>query len=143
MGVTVNSSDAAWISGATYRQIDVWDRGGIVPATVAANGSGSRRRYGRDSLINLTVAVRLRSVGFELPSVKEVLAVLAQMPDDADTLRLAAGPSVDLIVDLADIRAAVDAALADLPAEPAQPPAATARHRTGFQRRLVPSAGRH
>ena len=140
MGVTVNSSDAAWISGATYRQIDVWDRGGIVPATVAANGSGSRRRYGRDSLLKLTVAVRLRSVGLELPSVREVLAVLSEMSDDADTLRLAAGRSVDLIVDLADIRSAVDAALADVPVEPL---AAAASHRTGIRRRLAPAAGRH
>lgn len=41
----ISTRDAARISGATFRQLDYWERTGVLTASVPAKGSGSRRYY--------------------------------------------------------------------------------------------------
>jgi hypothetical protein len=50
------SLDAAKIVGITYRQLDYWDRiGGAGPTISGAYGSGSRRRYAAEDLVELGI----------------------------------------------------------------------------------------
>ncbi len=61
------------IIGITYRQLDHWARTGLVnPTARQAEGSGSRRRYSYNDLLELKLVKRLRDEGISLQRVREV-----------------------------------------------------------------------
>lgn len=47
------------MTGATYRQVDLWARAGIVTPTVPANGHGTRRRWSADDVARVAVVVEV------------------------------------------------------------------------------------
>ncbi len=64
---------AAKIAGISYRQLDHWDTEGIVhPSMSQAEGSGSRRRYRYDDLVELRIVKRLRESGVPLRKIRSI-----------------------------------------------------------------------
>jgi len=68
---------AAAIVGITYRQLDYWARTDLIrPSLTDAAGSGSRRRYSYQDLLELRVIKTLLDAGIKLESVREVFRYL-------------------------------------------------------------------
>lgn len=60
----------AELVGISYRQLDHWARQGLIKPSVAqASGSGSRRRYSYNDLVELKIAKRMRDQGISLKSI--------------------------------------------------------------------------
>ena len=65
------------IVGITYRQLDYWTRTKLVTSTAqVAEGSGSRRRYSYNDLLELKLIKRLLDEGIALQRVREVFDYL-------------------------------------------------------------------
>lgn len=65
------------IVGITYRQLDYWTRTDLVTSTAQmAEGSGSRRRYSYNDLLELKLIKRLLDEGIALQRVREVFDYL-------------------------------------------------------------------
>lgn len=65
------------IVGITYRQLDYWTRTKLVRSTAQrADGSGSRRRYSYNDLLELKLIKRLLDEGIALQRVREVFDYL-------------------------------------------------------------------
>jgi len=93
---------AAEIVGITYRQLDYWARTDLVRPSVAdAAGSGSRRRYSYQDLLELKVIKTLLDAGIRLESVREVFSYLReQMGEDIASAQLViSGGSAILVRD--------------------------------------------
>jgi len=72
-----NVEAASKISGVSKRQVQYWDKAGLVaPSVQAARGRGSRRRYSFEDLLDLRVIARLRETGLSLQKVCKVVAHL-------------------------------------------------------------------
>ena len=64
------SKQAEKIVGISYRQLDHWARKGLVQPSVAqAAGSGSRRRYSYNDLVEFKIAKKMRDQGIDLKSI--------------------------------------------------------------------------
>ena len=73
----------AEIVGITYRQLDYWARTDLVRPSVAdATGSGSRRRYGYQDLLELKVIKTLLDAGIRLEMVREAFSFLRDQLDE-------------------------------------------------------------
>jgi len=60
------------VVGITYRQLDYWDKTGLLrPSIKQARGKGSRRVYAFEDLVELRVIARLVAVGVSLPAVRK------------------------------------------------------------------------
>ena len=60
----------AELVGISYRQLDHWARQGLIKPSVAqAAGSGSRRRYSYNDLVELKIAKKMRDQGISLKSI--------------------------------------------------------------------------
>lgn len=72
------SADATLrVVGITYRQLDYWDKTGLIrPSIQRAKGKGSRRIYSFGDLVELRVVGRLLSAGVPLPSVRKAARYL-------------------------------------------------------------------
>lgn len=71
---------AAEIAGLSYRQMDYWDRTGVVhPSLGSARGSGSRRRYSWMDVAKLMAASELRDAGMSLERVRRAMAALEDL----------------------------------------------------------------
>ena len=57
-----STSEAAALSGATFRQLDYWARTGVIAAASPAQGSGSRRRWSDEEVRALSVLARVAAV---------------------------------------------------------------------------------
>ena len=67
----------AEVVGISYRQLDYWARTDLIrPSLTDASGSGSRRRYSYQDLLELRVVKTLIDAGIKLESVREVFAYL-------------------------------------------------------------------
>ena len=67
----------AEVVGISYRQLDYWARTDLIrPSLTDASGSGSRRRYSYQDLLELRVVKTLIDAGIRLESVREVFAYL-------------------------------------------------------------------
>ncbi len=65
-----SSKQAEKIVGISYRQLDHWARKGLVQPSVAqAEGSGSRRRYSYNDLVEFKIAKKMRDQGIDLKSI--------------------------------------------------------------------------
>lgn len=72
-----SGTKAAQIVGITYRQLDYWARTDLVrPSMADASGSGSRRQYSYQDLLELKIIKNLLAAGIKLESVREVFQYL-------------------------------------------------------------------
>ena len=72
-------SRAAELVDITYRQLDYWARTDLIrPSLSDARGSGSRRRYSYQDLLELKVIKTLLDAGIRLELVREVFAYLRE-----------------------------------------------------------------
>ena len=79
-GFTGNKT--ASIVGITYRQLDYWARTDLVrPSLVDAAGSGSRRKYSYQDLLELRVIKSLLDAGIKLESVRKAFAYMREHMD--------------------------------------------------------------
>ena len=121
------------IVGITYRQLDHWARTGLLrPSLCDAKGSGSRRRYSYDDVVQLKVIKKLLDGGQSLQAARKVIDRLradgesvgsAQLVIAGDSVALARGDEelVDLlrggqgvlaiVLEVAGVRREVDAAI--------------------------------
>ena len=78
------------IVGITYRQLDYWARTDLVrPSLVDAAGSGSRRKYSYQDLLELKVVKSLLDAGIRLDLVREVFTYLRdQLGEDVASANL-------------------------------------------------------
>ena len=135
----------AEIVGITYRQLDYWARTDLVrPSLIDANGSGSRRAYSYNDLLELKVIKTLLDAGLRLDSVREVFHFLQErLGEDVASANLVingsrsvlvrSGPElIDLlqngqgvlnVLPLAGVKQEVDAAIVEL--RPVAQPAAS------------------
>lgn len=124
------------IVGITYRQLDHWARTDLVrPSLADAHGSGTRRRYSYEDVLQLKVIRKLLDGGQSLQAVRKVIDRLrvegesvstANLVISGDTVALARNGDelVDLlrggqgvlalVLELAGVKAEVDAAIAEL-----------------------------
>ncbi|MDG2114803.1 MAG: MerR family transcriptional regulator [Actinomycetota bacterium] len=69
----------AELVGITYRQLDYWARTDLVrPSLADAAGSGSRRRYSYQDLLELKVIKTLLDAGIRLELVRDVFSYLRE-----------------------------------------------------------------
>lgn len=78
------------IVGITYRQLDYWARTDLIrPSLAEARGSGSRRSYSYQDLLELKVVKSLLDAGIRLEVVREVFAyVRDQLGEDVAAANL-------------------------------------------------------
>src|ERR1043165_752959 len=77
-----SGTKAATIVGITYRQLDYWARTDLIrPSLVDANGSGSRRLYSYQDLLELRVIKSLLDAGIKLESVRNAFEYLRTQVD--------------------------------------------------------------
>ena len=77
-----SGSKAASIVGISYRQLDYWARTDLVrPSLADASGSGSRRRYSYQDLLELRVIKSLLDAGIKLESVRKAFAYMREHMD--------------------------------------------------------------
>lgn len=130
-----SGQQAAKVVGISYRQLDYWARTDLIRPTLSdATGSGSRRRYSYQDLLELRVIKTLLDAGIRLESVREVFSylrehvstdiaaahlvisgqsvVLAQGDELVDVLRR--GQGVLNVLSLAGVKNDVDAQLVPL-----------------------------
>ncbi len=90
----------AEIVGITYRQLDYWARTDLVrPSVTDASGSGSRRRYSYQDLLELKVIKTLLDAGIRLESVREAFEFLRdRLGEDVSTANLVINGSRSVVV---------------------------------------------
>ena len=77
-----SGTSAAKIVGITYRQLDYWARTDLVrPTRCDAAGSGSRRSYSYQDLLELRVIKSLLDAGIKLESVRQAFTYLRNHVD--------------------------------------------------------------
>jgi DNA-binding transcriptional MerR regulator len=92
--------EAADIVGITYRQLDYWARTDLIrPSLADAKGSGSRRRYSYQNLLELKMIKTLLDAGQKLERVRAAfLYIRDELGDDLTAAQLViAGDSVVLV----------------------------------------------
>ena len=73
----------AEIVGITYRQLDYWARTDLIrPSLSDATGSGSRRLYAYNDLLELRIVKQLLDAGIKLEMVRQVFAELRRIVGD-------------------------------------------------------------
>lgn len=102
MSDSYSGKKAAEIVGITYRQLDYWARTDLVrPSVTDAAGSGSRRRYSYQDLLELKVIKTLLDAGIKLESIRDVFTYLRdQLGEDVASAQLViSGGSAILVRD--------------------------------------------
>ncbi len=91
--------EASDIVGITYRQLDYWARTDLIrPSLADARGSGSRRRYSYQNLVELKMIKTLLDAGQKLERVREAFQYIRELGDDLTSAQLViAGNSVLLV----------------------------------------------
>jgi DNA-binding transcriptional MerR regulator len=70
------------LTGVTYRQLDYWDRTGLVhPSLVAATGSGSKRMYAYKDILEVKVIKSLLNSGLHLIRARQAVECLRENLD--------------------------------------------------------------
>lgn len=89
----------AEIVGITYRQLDYWARTDLVrPSISDAKGSGSRRRYSYQDLLELKVIKTLLDAGIRLEMVREAFSFLRdQLGEDIASANLVINGSTSVV----------------------------------------------
>ncbi|GMQ93894.1 MAG: hypothetical protein BMS9Abin12_1375 [Acidimicrobiia bacterium] len=87
------------VVGITYRQLDYWDRSGLlVPSLQVASGSGTQRLYTFQDIVTLRVIKRLKDAGTSLNKIRSAFEQLEdQVGEDwreSDITLLSDGTSI-------------------------------------------------
>ncbi|MGI9586312.1 MAG: MerR family transcriptional regulator [Acidimicrobiia bacterium] len=93
------SPQVCTVVGITYRQLDYWDRTGLLgPSMQAASGSGTQRLYTFNDIVTLRVVKRLKDAGTSLNKIRQAFDQLDTEvgPDwrDKDITLLSDGTSI-------------------------------------------------
>ncbi|MFL5660408.1 MAG: MerR family transcriptional regulator [Ktedonobacteraceae bacterium] len=84
------TAEVAHISGFSTRQIGYWAKQRIiVPSIQQAHGSGTRRRYSFDDLLQLRFVRQLMNYGWSLQKIREAITRLRDVMDDPNSLQKA------------------------------------------------------
>lgn len=147
-----SGTQAAKVVGISYRQLDYWARTDLIrPSLSDAAGSGSRRRYSYNDLLELKAIKKLLDAGIKLEQVRKVFAYLREhvatdiaaahividggsvMLCDGDQLVdvLQHGQGVLNVLSLGGVRDELEADLAPVRPEIGTDPASTPRRRIG------------
>lgn len=88
------------IVGISYRQLDYWARTDLIrPSVAKATGSGSRRRYSYQDLLELKVVKTLLDSGIRLESVREAFEFLRhQLHEDIASANLVLNGAQSVVV---------------------------------------------
>ncbi|MGH9303386.1 MAG: MerR family transcriptional regulator [Acidimicrobiales bacterium] len=87
------------IVGITYRQLDHWDRSGLLcPSLVAARGSGSQRVYSYRDVVELRVIKQLLDAGVTLRRARRAVEFLRGSGDDLASSSLVLGADNSVLV---------------------------------------------
>lgn len=91
----------AELVGISYRQLDHWARQGLVrPSVAQAAGSGSRRRYSYNDLVELKIAKKMRDQGIDLKSIARAFKYLRdQLGGEVASANIVISGSDVLLVD--------------------------------------------
>jgi DNA-binding transcriptional MerR regulator len=97
--------ETADIVGITYRQLDYWARTDLIrPSLADARGSGSRRRYSYQNLVELKMIKTLLDAGQKLERVRAAFQYIRDLGEDLTAAQLViAGDSVILVRDGEDL----------------------------------------
>lgn len=144
-----SGTQTAKVVGISYRQLDYWARTDLIrPSLSDASGSGSRRRYAYNDLLELKTIKKLLDAGIKLEQVRNVFEYLrehvttdiasANIVIDGSSVMLCDGDQLlDLVkrgqgvlnvLSIEGVRGELDADLAPLEADE---PAHTRARRTG------------
>ena len=98
--VGYSGKKTAEIVGITYRQLDYWARTDLIrPSMTDAAGSGSRRQYSYNNLLELKVVKNLLDSGIRLEQVREIFAYLQdELDEDIATANLVVNGSQPTLV---------------------------------------------
>jgi DNA-binding transcriptional MerR regulator len=78
------------ITGFSERQLDYWARQGIVvPSVQQSHGSGSRRLYGIEDLVQLNFIRQLKRHGWSTQKIREAIVRLREVMSDPNPLKSA------------------------------------------------------
>jgi DNA-binding transcriptional MerR regulator len=138
------------IVGITYRQLDYWARTDLLrPSITDASGSGSKRRYSYNDVLELKVIKRLLDAGMKLQQARQAVECLrgdlgvdlasAQLvlADNRSILATSDGELVDLlaggqgvfnVLPLSGVVSELEAAIVELTAGAAEPDTTGTRH---------------
>lgn len=73
------STQVCKVVGITYRQLDYWDRSGLLgPSLQAAQGSGTQRLYTFRDVVTLRVIKRLKDAGTSLHKIRSAFEQLEE-----------------------------------------------------------------
>lgn len=87
---TYTTAEVAEISGFSIRQISYWaEQKIIVPSIQQAHGSGTRRRYSFDDLLQLRFVKQLMKHGWSLQKIREAVSRLRDVMGDQQSLHKA------------------------------------------------------
>ena len=93
--------EAADIVGITYRQLDYWARTDLIrPSLADAKGSGSRRRYSYQNLLELKMIKTLLDAGQKLERVRAAFQYVRDLGEELTSAQIViAGDAVILVKD--------------------------------------------
>ncbi len=84
------TAEIAHMSGFSVRQLGYWaQRGIIIPSVQQACGSGTRRLYSFDDLLQLRFVRQLMNHGWSLQKIREAITRLRSVMEDPDSLQKA------------------------------------------------------
>ena len=106
----------AELVGITYRQLDYWARTDLIrPSLADAQGSGSRRAYSYQDLLELKVVKTLLDAGIRLEMVRDVFSYLRENLGTEEIIDLIhKGQGVLNVLPLAGVKEELDNAIIDL-----------------------------
>jgi DNA-binding transcriptional MerR regulator len=85
-----STEEVAKLSGFSVRQISYWVKQGIItPSIQQAHGSGSRRRYSFDDLLQLRFVRQLMNHGWSIQKIREAITRLRDIMGDPQSLQKA------------------------------------------------------
>jgi DNA-binding transcriptional MerR regulator len=85
-----STEEVAKLSGFTVRQIGYWVKQGIItPSIQQARGSGTRRRYSFDDLLQLRFVRQLTNHGWSMQKIREAITRLRGIMDESGSLQKA------------------------------------------------------
>jgi len=87
---TYSTGEIAQMSSFSVRQIGYWAKKGIVvPSVQQAHGSGTRRRYSLDDVLQLRFVRQLKEYGWSIQKIREAITRLREIMDDPHILQRA------------------------------------------------------
>lgn len=85
-----STAEVAYLSGFTKRQIGYWVKQGIITSSIEqAHGSGTRRRYSFDDLLQIRFVRQLMNHGWSLQKIREAVTRLRDIMDEPNSLQKA------------------------------------------------------